>query len=129
MTHAVMLDIHTYIIKTMIVIMEIEMTKDSQYHTIAEGVAELVLQKQKEYGNGVLRSNRMMLQLFPDGIPAAKYRDAFTLVRLMDKISKIAADENSATGEPWRDIAAYSLLTLALIEGDNKKSELVKATA
>ena len=58
-----------------------------------------------------------MTQLFPFGIPVHAFDDALLIVRVLDKLSRIAqrgADGADLGGEsPYSDLAGYALLGLA----------------
>lgn len=85
----------------------------------AQGTAlgRLVEEKQVAYGDSAGKAGRIMAVLYPDGIPAHAYDDALLMVRVIDKLSRIAqrgVDGKDLGGEsPWRDIASYGLLGTA----------------
>lgn len=87
----------------------------SKYHEHARALADLVVEKQRQYGDSARRSGRILAVLYPDGVPVEKYRDVLLVVRVLDKLSRIATHEVDAGGEePWRDIAGYALLALEM---------------
>lgn len=85
----------------------------------ARGAAlgRLVDDKQRAYGDSAGRSGAIMAILYPGGIPKHAYDDALLVVRVLDKLSRIAQrgrDGQDLGGEsPWRDIAGYGLLGAA----------------
>ena len=89
--------------------------KDGEYESLARGIGALVDRKQREYGDSFHRCAPILRALWPNGIPPEAYTDALAVVRVVDKLFRIAAgkqgDEN-----PWRDIAGYGLLG-AKVEG------------
>ena len=77
-------------------------------------IGALVADKQKQYGDAAGRAGSIMRVLYPDGIAAHQYDDALLVVRVLDKLSRIAQrgpDGRYRGGEsPWEDLAGYGLL-------------------
>jgi len=80
-------------------------------------VGELVASKQVAYGDSAGKSGAILAALYPDGIPPHAYDTALLVVRVLDKLCRLAqrgADGLDRGGEsPWRDVAGYALLGLA----------------
>ena len=55
----------------------------------------------------------MIRALYPDGIPSDKLDDALAVIRVVDKLFRIATDRDAMGESPWRDIAGYALLAVA----------------
>lgn len=89
---------------------------------IAAKVAELVEQKQATYGDSFGRSGEVLAILYPNGIPVEAYGDALAIVRVLDKLFRIATDRDALGESPWRDIAGYSLLAVRRIEQDKGRA-------
>ena len=85
----------------------------ADYQKIAAEVAELVERKQAAYGDAFGRSGAIMVVLYPDGIPREKLDDALTVVRVIDKLFRIATDRDALGENPWRDVVGYGLLAVA----------------
>ncbi len=77
-------------------------------------LGRLVTEKQRQYGRSAERSTLIMKNLYPDGIQPHQYGDVLLVVRVLDKLSRIAQrgeDGQDLGGEtPWKDLAGYSLL-------------------
>lgn len=86
--------------------------KIPDYHVIARGLAELICNKQQAYGDSFTKSEGIIKILYPDGIPIESYKDALTLIRVIDKLFRIATANDSFEENPWLDIAGYALLSL-----------------
>jgi hypothetical protein len=82
------------------------------FQGVAASVAELVEEKKAAYGNSFGKSGEIMKVLYPDGIPVDKYQDALTVVRVIDKLFRIATKKDTLGESPWRDIMGYSLLAV-----------------
>ena len=83
------------------------------YGVIAKSVAQLVVEKQEAYGDSFGRSGKVMEILYPNGIPVDKYDDALAVIRVIDKLFRVATDESAFGENPWRDIMGYALLSVA----------------
>ena len=96
------------------------MDKDTlpNYKLIAEGIAELLVQKQTSYGNAFETTQHILKVLYPKGIPIEAYSHILTITRILDKIMRICTN-NSPDSEPvkdaWVDIAGYAFLELGKI--------------
>lgn len=90
----------------------------STFEERGAGLGRLVDSKQAQYGNAAGRADQIMRVLYPDGIRPDQYRDTLLVVRILDKLSRIAQrgpDGHDLGGEsPYRDIAGYGLLGAAL---------------
>ena len=77
----------------------------------ATSVAELLVEKNEAYGDSINVAPEIMKILYPNGIPPEKLDDSLTIVRILDKLCRIARGDESAFGEsPWKDITGYALL-------------------
>jgi len=95
----------------------------NNYKQIAEEIADLVIEKQKAYGNSFGEAESFLRLLYPDGIPVEKYKDMLTLVRIWDKIKRIATDKDALGESPYNDIMGYCLLALNEIKQKGDKNE------
>lgn len=79
----------------------------------AQEIAELVEQKSEAYGNSFHRVHKVLEELYPKGIQIAQYSDLLPIIRLLDKVFRIAHNMGvDPMGEnPWEDIMGYALLS------------------
>ena len=93
------------------------------YKDLGKRIGKLVESKQKQYGDSAGRAGRIMEVLYPTGIKPHQYDDALLVVRILDKLSRIAQrgeDGQDLGGEsPYSDLAGYSLLGMAKDEREN----------
>ncbi len=82
-------------------------------------IAKLVNEKQVAYGDSFGKSGKIVRILYPDGIPLDKIDDALTVVRLIDKLFRIATQKDAFGESPWRDIMGYALLAVARDKGSD----------
>ena len=50
--------------------------------------------------------------LYPDGIQPEQYQDVLTIVRIIDKLFRIATNKNAFNEDTWEDIMRYALLSV-----------------
>ena len=84
----------------------------SPFFREAVDIAELVDEKQKAYGNSHAQSGEILKILYPHGIPPEEFVDALTIVRVIDKLFRIANDKGAFNENPWKDIMGYALLSV-----------------
>lgn len=82
------------------------------YHKFANEIANLVCDKQKAYGDSFGKSGKILRLLYPEGISPDKMDDALTIVRIIDKLFRIATCKEAFDESPWRDIVGYALLAV-----------------
>ena len=84
----------------------------NQYAQEAINLAELVTKKQIAYGDSFGQSNRIIQVLYPKGIMPEQYRDALAVIRVIDKLFRVANRKWDNEENPWQDIAGYALLSV-----------------
>jgi hypothetical protein len=96
------------------------------YEAFAAEIGRLVDTKQKAYGDSFGRSGGIVAILYPGGISAGQMDDALTIIRIIDKLFRIATDRDALGESPWRDIAGYAILAALRVER-RKAAEKVEA--
>lgn len=86
--------------------------EERPYRSVAQSVADLVVKKQAAYGDSFGKSGEVMRLLYPNGVPPEKLDDALTVVRVLDKLFRIATDRDALGESPWRDVLGYALLAV-----------------
>lgn len=84
---------------------------------LAHEIGNLTADKNEAYGNSAASVGAILKILYPLGIPPEAYGNAMLIVRILDKVSRIA---NGAPG--FRDIGGYGVLG-ALINDEPKQAE------
>lgn len=85
-------------------------TNKEQLLALTDEIAELVYQKNKAYGDSFFKCSEVLKQLYPNGVDINQYEDIATVVRILDKLFRIAKDKDAFGESPYRDIMGYSLL-------------------
>lgn len=80
------------------------------YQKIASELGKLLVEKDKAYGRAWLKSSEFLKLIFPNGINPDQYVDMLLIVRIFDKMSRIASSKNAFGENPFKDIAGYGIL-------------------
>lgn len=90
------------------------------YEKIGKEIGSLVDQKNKAYDSAFDKAGNILKVLFPDGIKPEQYTDMLAMVRILDKLFRIANDKNAFSEDPYLDLCG---LTIRLaIAGKNAPS-------
>jgi len=79
---------------------------------IATEIGELVEEKNRAYGDSFSQAGAFLRLLYPDGLVKEKYDDALTLIRMFDKMKRVATDKDALGEDPYSDIAGYAILAV-----------------
>ena len=82
----------------------------TKYEITAEEIGKLVAEKNAAYGSSFAESHKILEVLYPNGIKPEQYTDALALIRVVDKLFRIATKKDAFGESPWRDIAGYGIL-------------------
>ena len=82
------------------------------YKQIGEEIGSLVDKKNAAYGSSFAECHKILSVLYPNGIQPEQYTDALAIIRVIDKLFRIANKKDAFDESPWRDIAGYALLGL-----------------
>ena len=85
----------------------------TNYEEVAVGIGRLVTKKNKAYGDRFNKTGDILEILYPNGIMLNDYDNVLAIVRILDKMFRIATDEAAMGEDPWNDIAGYVLLKVA----------------
>ena len=81
-----------------------------KFENLGREIGRLVDEKQRAYGDSFGKSGAILRILYPDGIKIDQYDDALAVVRIIDKLFRIATDKDAFGESPYRDIVGYGLL-------------------
>ena len=85
---------------------------ETEFEEIGKKIGELVAIKNKAYGDSFSKSGEILKQLFPNGVQPDQYQDLLTIVRIIDKLFRIATKKDALGENPWKDICGYSILAI-----------------
>lgn len=80
------------------------------YRKIGEEIGSLVDRKNSAYGSAFDNAGEILKILFPNGIKPEQYTDMLAIIRIVDKLFRIANDKGAFSEDPWQDIAGYGIL-------------------
>jgi hypothetical protein len=83
------------------------------YKQIGEEIGSLVDEKNAAYGSSFAESHKILSVLYPDGIQPEQYTDALAIIRVIDKLFRIANKKDAFGESPWKVIAGYAILGIA----------------
>lgn len=95
---------------------------ENDFQRVAREIGELVTQKNKAYGDAFGKSGDFLKLLYPNGLKPEQYNDALSLVRMFDKMMRVATRKDAFGESPWRDMNGYTLLSVV-------RDELLKGGA
>lgn len=81
------------------------------FRDIANKLGELVTEKNAAYGDSFGKAGTILEVLYPNGIEPYQYRDMLAVVRVIDKLFRIANTKDAFDEDPWMDIAGYGILS------------------
>ena len=88
-----------------------------KFEKIGTDIGKLVDQKNAAYGSSFEKSEQILQVLYPEGIQPDQYTDMLAVVRIVDKLFRIATDKDAFGESPFKDIAGYGILGVANAEG------------
>ena len=87
------------------------MTPD--FKAIGAEIGALVQEKNAAYGDSFAKSGDFLRLLYPEGIRPEQYIDAMALIRVVDKLKRIATSKGAFGESAWGDVCGYAILGLA----------------
>lgn len=96
------------------------------YEQLGREVGRLVSEKQAAYGDSFSRAGEVMRVLYPQGIAPEQLTDALCVVRIVDKLFRIATAKDAFGESPYCDIAGYGLLGVALADQQRRDGSGLK---
>ena len=87
--------------------------KLGKYESVAKELGSLVEQKNAAYGDSFGQANQILETLYPNGIQPEQYLDLLAIVRVIDKLFRVANKKDAFGESPWRDICGYAILGVA----------------
>lgn len=83
----------------------------SMFFEFAEQLGLKTARKNNAYGDAFQKVSKIMMILYPDGIPIHQYENATLLVRMMDKVCRITNGNQYAFDEDaFDDLCGYALV-------------------
>ncbi len=100
------------------------MTDREKFKQITTELGDLLAMKNEAYGSAFEKTTEILKLLYPKGITVEQYKDVHVIVRMLDKLSRIARDNDPMGEDPFKDIAGYAILAQVIREKNlNTKSK------
>ena len=97
---------------------DFEQKPDPIYEDTAKAIGNLVAEKQLQYGDSFGNAGKVLKVLYPNGISIDQMEDALVVVRIVDKLFRVA-NNNMGEEDAFQDITGYGLLAVVR----NKRKE------
>lgn len=97
-----------------------------EYEKLGAEIGKLVAEKQTAYGDSFGKSGNVLRILYPNGIQPDQYNDALAVVRIIDKLFRIANNKDVFGESPYKDIAGYAILGVGKSAIPNPQSQIWK---
>lgn len=86
------------------------------YEEIGRRIGALVDSKNAAYGDAFHKTGQILRLFYPHGINPKSYDDMLALIRILDKMFRIATDGSAFGENPYEDMAGYGILMCRSIE-------------
>jgi len=83
-------------------------------------IGELVQKKNAAYGDSFNQADKIIKILYPNGISVEQYPDMLCVIRIVDKLFRVATDKDFLGESPFADIAGYGILGVHRHEHQDK---------
>ena len=83
---------------------------ESRYEILGQEIGKTVTEKNEAYGDSFAKSGQVLRIMYPKGIMPAEYDDMLAIIRIVDKLFRIATDRDALGESPFLDIAGYGIL-------------------
>lgn len=84
--------------------------KKRDYRELGTEIGGLLNKKQEAYGNSFNEIPAVLKMLWPKGVPVDALDHVLTIARMLDKIWRVARQNDPFGESPYADIAGYALL-------------------
>ena len=83
------------------------------FEGIGQNIGRLVQEKNAAYGDSFRQCGEFLKLLFPNGVKPEQYQDMLGIIRVFDKLKRIATAKDAFGESPWSDVAGYGILGVA----------------
>lgn len=92
------------------------------FRELGERIGKLLEEKNAAYGNSFDDAGDFLKLLYPKGVSVEQMNDALCLVRIFDKMKRIATNKDAFGESPYQDIAGYAILGLRRVEAQKEEA-------
>ncbi len=95
----------------------------TDYVKLGQEIGELVQSKNQAYGSSFTKAGDILAILYPDGVQPHQYVDMLAIIRIVDKLFRVATDKDAFGEDPFKDICGYALLAVAGLAATKESPE------
>ena len=95
-----------------------EPSNPNGFYDIASELAEMLTDKNRKYGDSYARMAHVLPIFYPEGVPGNHLLDAVFILRIIDKLMRIASAQSDDEEDPVADIAGYAILRMREMRGN-----------
>ena len=77
---------------------------------IGTKIGQICQKKNEAYGDSFAKTGEILKSLYPGGVQPEQYSDMLAIVRILDKLFRIATRKDAFGESPFSDIAGYGIL-------------------
>ena len=81
-----------------------------KYESIGRALGEMVDGKASAYGSSTTTATEIVKLLYPNGVKTDQLHDMLLIVRVADKLCRIANKKDAFGENPWLDVAGYGMI-------------------
>jgi len=79
---------------------------------LGEEIGRMLADKNRKYGDSYARMAHVLPMFYPDGVPGDHLLDAIFILRIIDKLMRIASAQGDDEEDPVKDVAGYAILRM-----------------
>jgi len=87
--------------------------------SLANELGNMLADKNRQYGDSYARMAHVLPMFYPDGVPPDQLLDAVFILRIVDKLMRIASAQGDDQEDPVLDLCGYGILRLREMRNGN----------
>ena len=91
-----------------------------EFLDIASEIGNLLADKNRQYGDAYARMAHVLPIFYPQGVPPEQLLDAVFILRIVDKLMRVASAQGDDIEDPVKDIAGYAILRMREMRQDKE---------
>lgn len=108
--------------------MSLEPVHSNPFHSAilktCEDLGPFLVQKNEAYGDATRRIVSVLESFYPNGIPHNQIQNCYYMIQILNKLSRIAENNDPFGEDPWLDCAGYSVLAHSKGKLDKDREKL-----
>jgi len=92
-----------------------------EFLDLTNELGHLLADKNRQYGDSYARMAHILPIFYPDGVPPDQLLDAVFILRIIDKLMRIASAQGDDKEDPVKDISGYGILRMREMRQNKNK--------